>query len=342
MAFASSSGYLWLIRVVTLLCLCMLLILLVVHTYNVIVDLCCKARTSLAYLGGAASMPDISRPYKLTMAFNCCSIFLFFCSILSVAVLDVFIAQTSKTTLYPFCKSLLLFHIQSYWVAKLFMWFVFLLRLHAAYKDSVYQYSKKTLISVAVIITVHTVFVLAVFTFDQKVTPNDDYTDCHVTVSLYLIAIAMLTEVLLNAVGLYAFIRPLKQLAKATKNNDLRATSHRQSDTFFMRIRSKLMVLNSMMCISTLVGLFYAIIIPGSGLLTRIDVVINCVCLMLTTLYYPHEKYYRTICCLVIRCCSIVVNIKEAQNEEKGKGVGAPNRSPKQELPSATEDPESI
>mmetsp|Transcript_26157 Transcript_26157/g.41481 ORF Transcript_26157/g.41481 Transcript_26157/m.41481 type:complete len:294 (-) Transcript_26157:63-944(-) len=255
------------------------------------------------------------------MILNSCSVFLFLCSIGTVAAMDLFVGQISREMLYPFCKSMLLLHIQTYWIAKLLMWIVFIIKLHAVYKGSTYQYSKRLLQGVAVVLTIHTLFVLSVFTFDQKVEPNEDYSDCTVEVSLYLIGIGMLSEIILNIVGLYAFVRPLKLLSTAMAENVKRASVSTSSvhgghsNTYFMKVGAKLMVLNSMACISTLMSLLYAIILSGSGLLARIDLVINCCCLMLMTLYYP-DKHYQSICCCMIRCCYKVLSIDDVDYDD--------------------------
>eukprot|EP01084_Bolivina_argentea_P017569 32805_1 len=324
MGFDRSVGYFWINLIVTFTATAITLILTCIHTYNTISDLCTKSRKSLSGLH-KSRIPERTTIYKTLMVLNCAAVILFFLVLGSITMRDIVLycyytrttEQYSYNNIYLFNKLTLLVHIWVYWIGKLFMWYVFLIKLELAYRGSVYAYSSRTILIVAVVITVHTLVVLIFFTFDQKVTVeiSNDEIVVNVYVNIVIICIAMGSELVMNIVYLYAFIRPLQLLMKSMLNHSHNNKHSGHSAAYFLHIGIKLVVLTSMAAISTICGLIFAAIANGSGLVGRVDVIINCICLMFNTLYYPNT-YYHATCCLIVKCCNAMLKIKESYYEE--------------------------
>merc|ERR1719433_2275835 len=64
----------------------------------------------------------------------------------------------------------------------------------------------------------------------------------------------------------------------------------------------KMMIVTSV-CVFTTVLTLSLLTSGYVGYMCAVDVVVNCVCLVLMTGYYPDFIYYERLCCLCLRCC---------------------------------------
>eukprot|EP01084_Bolivina_argentea_P021102 39192_1 len=295
--------YYWVNLIWTWICSIFTFCILFIQTYNVIVDLCTKSRKSLSHL---EQMPIKSNMYQNRIILTLISITLYFISICSSGIRVIIETETTDNTLYHLCKILLLSRNLAEWIAKLLLWIVFLFKLHLCYDGTVYAYSTKTLIVIGIFEIVFTFVMFIMFTINSNITVLKSENRCYLTAPLYFHAIAILCELMNDALFLYFFINPIKKLSIVFKDNS--------STNGLMEIAMQTLVLTSTICIMSIINMFWIVITGGTGLFHRITVVVSCICLVLMTPYYPKHKYFHKICCLMNKCCQKINKIKVSKN----------------------------
>ena len=117
---------------------------------------------------------------------------------------------------------------------------------------------------------------------------------------LYYIGL-LLVEVFSTIGCLIAFLYPLRKTLKIMREANQNINTI-QSTRKLIFIGYKAFILTAVGTLSTLIWLL-TFIIYSFATTVAIDFIINCVCLMLFTPYYPDDKWYQKLCYCCITCC---------------------------------------
>eukprot|EP01084_Bolivina_argentea_P095599 171848_1 len=181
-----------------------------------------------------------------------------------------------------------------YITAKMFMYLIFVYRLHAVYTQSAFEYSTRVLWVLFVVIILITILniVLNLFTLHLHVTYDENGNKtCFVTAAIYIYGITIIFDLIISTLCCYLFIKPLLHLNK----NNKAGSQHLR------------MVLIKMLVL-TFVAVFTTFLFIGGMGVTRlmaligIDTSINAICIMFFNKAYDH--YFRIICCAPITICN--------------------------------------
>ena len=211
---------------------------------------------------------------------------------------------------YPFIKDkLVLKHIMTWdiktgtitwFLAKQSMYFLFLLRLHTAYKSSIYSYNVKHLTIIAVIAAVAvliSIINVLIYTeikgfyypkFPFAVHFNSYY-------PLWVLMLAGGPDAIMSILFIYLFTKPLKMVIR----NIGKTAETKDGILELYNTGIKALVLTSMSTLTTLVFLLM-LLFTNTLVILPIDSVINCLCMMMITPYYPDKEYYERICALPV------------------------------------------
>eukprot|EP01084_Bolivina_argentea_P037297 68978_1 len=196
----------------TALSCCIVAIIVLVHSYNICLDLCTKSRKSLSHY---REKPKQSTLYKsiAISTYSCLLLFLLFgiSSLLLVSLEN----EMSDHNIDAFCSSLLYIQVWTYYLSKLLMYAVFLLKIYVTYNGSAFAYSPTFLIVFCVIISLNGIFTMIFYTFDTKIKGGDKINGgnyCMEEINIFVLVIAMLTDFIVNIVFLILFIRPLRKI----------------------------------------------------------------------------------------------------------------------------------
>ena len=201
--------------------------------------------------------------------------------------------NSSSHTIHISCYILYLFGVSFYAVNKTLVYYSYLLRLDLSFEGSALQVKKHVLRRLYLATTIYfLIYIIAIcFTDKTEFEWNDKYhicinTDPHIaTWQGRITAISIiLYECVISIRTLILFIKPLCNLA----TND--------NDPYFHELIVKVGLLNSIIIISSVIGVIYYSI-TSSRLFLFIDNVINSLCLIL--MVNSHKKLYRRLC----HCC---------------------------------------
>ena len=207
--------------------------------------------------------------------------------------------------------------LESLFLAKFFMWLLFIVRLDMIFGNSSHGYKKRTLSCIGIIATLMSLFiiVLSILVFgvgieggpnqvyyfhDYNKTKNGKLTfpaSCDeawkgfwwlVDAGSYLIF-----DLIMNIVYCSLFVIPLR---KINKSLDISNQSSK-----IIGIARKVTILTVTLCISSIISFFANPI--GLQSIWTIDLVVNILCLILMTPYYNDIYWYNRLCKCCILCC---------------------------------------
>eukprot|EP01084_Bolivina_argentea_P010490 19540_1 len=135
-----------------------LIILFLLHSYNVIQDLYVKKLMSIN------TDKDKRKMFEIGSLFTMISIVLFTFVMILTSII-------SWSFIFKYCFILTLFSTTLYAYAKLIMYLVFLVKLDLVYSNTQYQYPRKYLKTLAVITILHTVLLSVVHIYTYNVNP---------------------------------------------------------------------------------------------------------------------------------------------------------------------------
>eukprot|EP01084_Bolivina_argentea_P216692 368070_1 len=184
-----------------------------------------------------------------------------------------------------------------YAMAKMFMYLVFIYRLKIVYDDSLFEYNSKVIYIMVIIVIVYQVVLMIANAFTISTTivyiENSDFGVCATHYVFGIIESVVILDLITNALCCYLFIKPLIILSKDNKDN----TPH--SKGMFLMVQ-KSTVLTFVAVMSTFI-LLLTVSISGLSALVAIDIIINCVCIMLFNKNYV--SYFKSICCGFVFVC---------------------------------------
>eukprot|EP01084_Bolivina_argentea_P002487 4585_1 len=274
--------------------------LFVVHSVNIFRDLCTKERKSV----WRENKPEITMPYILMLIFGLMAIILWFGAWTLMFNLFSFAA--------PYCYTLIYTAAAFYYLAKYFMYLTFLVRLKTVFIDTIFEYKTKTLLIVAIIgllATVSNIMFTILFGKNAKTfySGNMQFAFiCDTFYPFYTMVILGIYDSTMCTGFLFAFIMPLKKIIKESKQKD----GVNNNVKTLIDLNIQLFILTSMSSVSTVTNVF-GILLTNSTILGTVDVIINIICIMLMTPYYPPNKYYTKICCCCIKCTQKYINYNE-------------------------------
>lgn len=286
-AFTSDSWFWWSFAINCFIGSAIIFILLICHSISLILDFFTKNRKSVQWRSEA---PRIDRLY-IWIAITSYLAILLFCAngiIITLSGLRIWNEYGDKIAVIP---------PTFYMTAKQFMYFTFTLRLYIVYKDSMYYYSPKALIPVVIIsmittaITIGSVHLLAeINIIYYKDIPFAMHCDVHY--ELITLGVVALGETIVQSCYLYMFLNPIRLIIKRMDKGN--------GGTSLKFIGVKCLITSFVAMISTTL-LMLSLNLIKSNYFVPMDMVINCICIMMMTPYYDDNKYYKKICCLLIK-----------------------------------------
>ena len=184
-----------------------------------------------------------------------------------------------------------------YFSARMFTYLAFLLRLHIVYEGSAYQYNRKLLILLGIIVIIYASGVsISVFIDTYPYTnavynPDWNYVMSCVPDPNMIPKRTMITVCLYDlgfSIGfIIAFINPLRKMVK-------HATDQKQSQNL-IQSGLKCFILVSISVMTTFIMLM--VTSAGFTLFHAIDHVTNIICVILMTKYYRKQRIYSKLCC---------------------------------------------
>ena len=280
------------------ICCPLLLLLLIIHSYNVISDICTSNRSSIKSL---TNKPQLNSLYLSMTLITITSIILFTYS--SCICLLWMWRYNHSNSLTPQIQISITIGSIAWLLAKQSMYILFLFRLYATYKGSLYEYNYKLLIIIGIISCISTIIcILAViFLLNIKLLtyPHIPFA-AHYDTSYPFWAVIMTgsMDIGLSILFIYLFMRPLIIIASQMCCNN---KSQIDAVLELYAIGTKSLILTSMSIFTTLC-LLLSVLLTNTLILLPVDAVINCICMMMIAPYYPDKKYYEKCCYLPIKC----------------------------------------
>eukprot|EP01084_Bolivina_argentea_P182018 314313_1 len=285
-------------------------ILVLVHAYKVYSDLFTAERSVLNF---RRSKPTITPGYKRMTYLTFSSIIAISGTLLIGMIEFNFVKACTKSVVVARSLDILFFFI-----GKCLFYLVLIYRLDDIYGTSAYGYSRKKLTCVGVTIILVCIFLYFFMTIFSVVKPiyYDDQDNkfpnfCQIMIGepyVYISgALFFLLDFISSIAAMIAFIIPLNKVVKACNQYD----SQKMNDAALKRLQKmmytgyKYKVLVIMASCSTLIWI--VLFMAGMGGLgtmwAHFDAVINPLCLILMTPYYPNDKWYERLCIVCICCC---------------------------------------
>eukprot|EP01083_Nonionella_stella_P039107 106363_1 len=268
----------------------------VVHTKNVYSDLFTVERASISH---RKYIPIISTSYKLIAVFVLASIYCYISNMM-ISLLS------HHGFMFSWCHFVLVWATWHYNYAKMFMYLVFLIRLYVVYNESIHRYNGKVLLAMCIFVVCLSTTINCLVTFDAKPVPGyegdpliQDAAYCSFEMSLYLIPLIGLYDLGMSIVTAVLFIIPLKRSMKAlhaSVNSVVAKTLN-----VIIDVGRKNAILAGTAALTTFI--LMSLVGVGYSFISSIDFVVNIVCMVLMTPYYP--RYYDRICCGVIQCTKV-------------------------------------
>eukprot|EP01084_Bolivina_argentea_P174535 302323_1 len=270
------------------------LIIAIFHSRNVFLDLFTDNRTSISH---RKSLPLITWTYK---AISFCIVFSLYFFVINMIISEL----SNQRFMDNMCKFVAITVSLSYQLSKMFMYLVFIIRLHSVYNNTPYQYNGILLIMICVFIilisiTINTLIIISVKTFYYSSNRHHYIVSCGAEIDEYIIFLIALYELTLAIGSVIAFIVPLQNVVKSIQS----AETNYALKLKLKRLRNvgrKNAILTWMATLSTL--LLMAALATGYLIVAPFDYVINMICMVLMTPYYKDSYYYNKICCGIIKC----------------------------------------
>ena len=180
-----------------------------------------------------------------------------------------------------------------YSLGKLFMYLLFVYRLHTVYSSSTFEYNETILLIITILIIIYGIGMVIVFIFvvEPVISFVNNIRFCNIKIPFYILLIGAAFDMGITGICCILFVRPLCIL--------FRKTNHQLTDTRMKNVISKYIILTFVATLSTTI-IFGAIGITDFEALGTIDIVINSTCMMLFNKQY--HRLYQTLCCIPIKC----------------------------------------
>eukprot|EP01083_Nonionella_stella_P279349 950328_1 len=295
-----------------------MIILTMIHAYNVVLDFFTEERKSLAY---RTKKPKLSKSYKFAQYLT-----LFVLSLYALSSFMYALEMGSYSWSLQDCINL---NNAGGWFllpGKGFMYLLFMYRLHICYQKSAYGYSKRLLLTIGWAnvafgfifegITTYLSQKYWLYFADTDGFPNPCFPIPGVDWKIqYFGTTMMVWDFSMNVLSLGLFIKPLY---KAMKFRDVDGQKVESSMTKNMiRIAIKYTLLSSFASISTSVFWAWTTWWSATYYVVAFDVVVNSVCVMLMTAYYRDEWYYERLCWCILCCPCCKYRLKQLKIERE-------------------------
>ena len=189
--------------------------------------------------------------------------------------------------------------LTSYIMGKSFMYLLFIYRLHIIYAKSVFKYNQWILVALFISIILYGVgnTIANAFTLEASSVDINGTRFCGITITFPVLAVGAVYDLSITAICCILFIRPLRTLTKMNKEANYKIT----------KLVYKYTILTFVSVTTTF--LIYIIIgITDLEAIGSIDIIINCLCMMMFNSYY--HQMYKILCCCPINisnrmsCCN--------------------------------------
>eukprot|EP01083_Nonionella_stella_P082588 227965_1 len=272
-----------------------------IHAKNVHSDILTVERASISH---RKYIPTINIPYKIIAV---CVLASAYCFISNMVMSTL----SAHSFMFSACRFVAIWGTWHYNYAKMFMYLVFLIRLYVVYNETAHRYNENVLFGMCVFVVCLSTTINVLLTFDIKPSVSHtsgqiipDAVSCSADLSFYLIPLIALYDLGISIVTAVLFIVPLKRSIK---------TLHGSGVQINPTVANKLNVLievgrkNAILAGTAACTTFILMSLVGMGLsfISSVDFVVNIVCMVLMTPYYPDARYYEKICCGVIQCSKV-------------------------------------
>eukprot|EP01083_Nonionella_stella_P039108 106364_1 len=273
----------------------------IVHTKNVHSDLFTVERASTSH---RKYIPTINIPYKIMAVCVLASIYCYISNMIMSTLSHHGFMSSS-------CGLVVIWATWHYNYAKMFMYLVFLLRLYVVYHDTAHRCNEKVLFVLCIFVVCLSTTINLLVTFDAKSIATirtdqiiADAVSCSADLSVYIAALIGLYDLGISIVTAVLFVIPLKKSFR---------TLHQSGVQINPVVANKLNVLievgrkNAILAGTAAFTTFILMAAVGIGysFFSAIDFVVNIVCMVLMTPYYPDSQFYEKICCGVIQCTKV-------------------------------------
>eukprot|EP01084_Bolivina_argentea_P277488 473742_1 len=306
-----------LVTAITSLITCILCTLMsVIHGRKLYQDLFTDDRKSISHRRNYQN----GKPQKITSEYKKVA-YLTYASVITITI-----AVTCGAIQYNFskdgCKAMFVLEIGDkffYFSSKCMLYLVFIVRLHQLYgRFPSYGYKPNTLKVIGIIIILVSIIlfiIMEIFTVNFQLYHDDIDTAwpyfCQTLFRKPYInimgALMALTDLVSCIGAMYFYIKPLNRIVKACEskeNRDPKITNY-LIKTKYMGYKYKVLV--CVCAITTLLWIMLFVVgVSWFGtIVAQVDFVINPLCLILMTEYYPSDIYYEKLCYICIRCCDV-------------------------------------
>eukprot|EP01083_Nonionella_stella_P010339 29457_1 len=202
-----------------------------------------------------------------------------------------------------------------YGMGKIHMYFVFIYRLYIIYSTPCLAYDTKILFIMVICIIVFglTLITVSVATISSKIIViNAKHSFCITVLSFVIVACTAANDLITICLCSYLFIRPLLFIAR--QGNQMNNNNTKIYDIDTLRIVSKYCTLSVVSVLSTVIVFAVIGTLNVTGII-MIDVVINCICMMLFNQQY--DALYIKLCCGAICVVSKIVNQHQNRNKQR-------------------------
>eukprot|EP01084_Bolivina_argentea_P272733 464435_1 len=294
----------WLKLAFSLILTLIMIFVVVAHFVNIISDLCTESRKAVLHRN---ERPKINLKYKVLAWLTFVSVVLFAIAIITNSL--VIYNYKLSLDLCAFNYWLQVICVGTYMTAKLFMYLVFLLRLVMVYGSSSYAYNTNCLLIIAIIFVIITLAIIIIHVFAYRVHAlgyNGLFIICDGTFNAIATLLVAITDFSAAFGFIAAFLYPL------WKNVNLLRKYHATNPRLhsLINIGLKATILTTTAGISTIIVVLIIGLLEGkTGVFfgyfaAPLEFIVNSLCILLMTPYYSDDKYYRKMCCIMIKCCS--------------------------------------
>ena len=211
--------------------------------------------------------------------------------------------SSSKTV----CTTAAIIGTCGYALAKMFMYLVFIARLKVIWNNSLFAYNYKAINVMAVCIIIYSVslsIATASSTTGDIVVIEEGKYQCETHVVFGIIECQVFLDLIANCLCCYLFVKPLKHMLQLEGKINPQQKEHSVEQDATYKCLRKSIILTFVAVTSTAIVLIF-MAASGFTAFVAIDVVINCICIMMFNKHYA--KYYHILCCGAMRiahkCC---------------------------------------
>ena len=210
-----------------------------------------------------------------------------------------------------YCYEIVIWDSWNFQFAKMYMYLVFITRLHIVYKSSAYAFKpiKLKIISIFIIIIC---FVINIITsivqttyseyYQHKYIPSDIGAICKADTYIITVGLIVLLDMTFAIGTIIVFLSPLRKIVRhLTQRNNNLSPQVKRSMKRLMAVGRKFAILAIMAMITT-ISLMVVFGLTNITALIPLDFLTNQTCMVLMTPYYKDDKYFDRFCCGIIKC----------------------------------------